>query len=164
MDAHWGHRRRRGWVGDALAEPETDLNREVCLNLLGWHSRCPRHQRFIVCTVAALLLYREAGFFILPPVLRTVAVKRLSKLLNRPVTIHELGLNPFWFSATIRGLLVTDRVRAWNRSPGPTTAGSLPAGNEPPVPPHFPRYFDGLRIRSRRSTSNSAFAVSRRRS
>ncbi len=57
----------------------------------------------------ALLVYGIIGFLILPPIVRSVAVKRLSKELDREVTIQKLRLNPFTLSATVRGLLIKDK-------------------------------------------------------
>lgn len=56
-----------------------------------------------------LLVYAIVGFFILPPVIRAVAVKQLSKQLDREVSIGKVKLNPFVLSATIRNLLIKDK-------------------------------------------------------
>jgi len=56
-----------------------------------------------------LLFYTVFGFFILPPVVRVVAAKQMSKHLDRPVTIQTVRLNPYSLSATIRGLLIKDK-------------------------------------------------------
>ena len=60
-------------------------------------------------TVAVFLLYTVLGFFLLPPIVRVIAAKQLSKQLDRPVTIHKVRLNPYTFGATIRGLLINDK-------------------------------------------------------
>ena len=60
-------------------------------------------------TAAAFVLYTVVGFFLLPPIVRLVAVKQLSKHLGRPVTIQKVRLNPYMLSATIRGLLIKDQ-------------------------------------------------------
>jgi outer membrane protein OmpA-like peptidoglycan-associated protein len=59
--------------------------------------------------VGLLLFYTIAGFFILPPIVRSVAVKQLSKQLGRDVSIQQVKLNPFALSATIRGLLIKEK-------------------------------------------------------
>jgi hypothetical protein len=66
----------------------------------------PRRKQLVLWTAAAFLVYTIAGFFLLPPVVRVVTVKQLSKRLNRPVRIQKLRLNPYRFSATIGGLLI----------------------------------------------------------
>ena len=60
-------------------------------------------------TAAVLLFYTVLGFFLLPPIVRVIAVKQLSKHLDRPVTIQKVRLNPYRLSATIRGLLIKDK-------------------------------------------------------
>ena len=58
---------------------------------------------------SALVCYTVLGFFVLPPIVRVIAVKQLSKHLGRPVTIQKVRLNPYMLSATIRGLLIKDK-------------------------------------------------------
>lgn len=58
---------------------------------------------------AALLFYTVVGFFLLPPIVRVIAEKQLSKHLDRPVTIRKIRLNPYRLSATILGLLIKDK-------------------------------------------------------
>ncbi|HEX4343607.1 MAG TPA: DUF748 domain-containing protein, partial [Verrucomicrobiae bacterium] len=55
------------------------------------------------------LFYTIMGFLILPPIVRSIAVKQLTKQFDREVTIQEVKLNPFAFSVTIRGLLIKDK-------------------------------------------------------
>ena len=60
-------------------------------------------------TAAAFVLYTVSGFFLLPPIVRVIVVKQLARLLDRPVTIQKVRLNPYRLSATIRGLLIQDK-------------------------------------------------------
>ncbi|MGD0615065.1 MAG: DUF748 domain-containing protein, partial [Verrucomicrobiota bacterium] len=70
----------------------------------------PQKRRKTARRIAILLLvYTVVGFFILPPILRAVAVKQLSKQLDREVSIGKVKLNPFVLSATIRNLLIKDK-------------------------------------------------------
>ena len=62
-----------------------------------------------VWVAAGFLCYTVLGFLLLPPIARAVAVKQLSILLDRPVTIQQVRLNPYTLSATIRGLLIKDK-------------------------------------------------------
>ena len=50
-----------------------------------------------------------AGFLILPPIVCSVAVKQISRQLDREVSIEKIKINPFTLSTTIRGLLVKDK-------------------------------------------------------
>ncbi len=69
----------------------------------------PRRKKLLAWLAGLLLFYTLAGFLILPPIVRAIAVKRISKALDRSVTIQKLRLNPFTLSATIRGLLIKDK-------------------------------------------------------
>ncbi|MFZ1074450.1 MAG: DUF748 domain-containing protein [Verrucomicrobiia bacterium] len=69
----------------------------------------PRRRKWALWILWLLLLYTLVGFLILPPIIRVVAVKQLSKQLNREVSIQKVELNPFVLSCTVRGLLIKDK-------------------------------------------------------
>src|ERR1035437_4212680 len=77
-------------------------------------------KKLAVWTTAVLLFYTVLGFFLLPPIVRRVAVKQLSKHLDRPVAIQQIRLNPYSLSVTIRGLLIKDKdgapVVSWDEA------------------------------------------------
>jgi len=56
-----------------------------------------------------LLVFTIFGFFILPPILKSVLVNKLTEALHREVTIEQIKVNPYAISATVRGLRVKDR-------------------------------------------------------
>ncbi|MGB8368369.1 MAG: DUF748 domain-containing protein [Limisphaerales bacterium] len=72
-------------------------------------SLSPRRRKLLFWVVGLLLFYTVAGFLILPPIIRAVAVKQLSQQLDREVSIAKVKLNPFALSTTIRGLLIKDK-------------------------------------------------------
>ena len=72
-------------------------------------SLSPRRRKLLFWVAGLLLFYTATGFLILPPIIRAVAVKQLSKQLDREVSIQKVKLNPFVFSTTIRGLLIKDK-------------------------------------------------------
>jgi hypothetical protein len=74
-----------------------------------WNFLSPRRRKLALWIFWLLFAYAIIGFFILPPVIRAVAVKQLSKQLDREVSIQKVKLNPFAFSAAIRGLLIKDK-------------------------------------------------------
>lgn len=74
-----------------------------------WNLLAPRKRKFALWSAGLLLLYTLLGFMVLPPVIRVVAVKQLSKQLDRDVSIRQVRLNPFALSTTIRGLLIKDK-------------------------------------------------------
>jgi uncharacterized protein DUF748 len=77
--------------------------------------RSPKSKRLAIILVSALLLFAVIGFFVAPPVLKSVLVKELSLKLHRPVEIAAIEINPFALSATVRGFAVKERA-------GPETA------------------------------------------
>jgi hypothetical protein len=74
------------------------------LNLIYSHRR-----RLALWFIYLLLAYAVLGFLILPPIIRSIAVKELSRQLGRDVSIQKIKINPFAFSTTVRGLLIKDR-------------------------------------------------------
>jgi hypothetical protein len=67
-------------------------------------------QRRVVYWIGGLVLfYTLFGFLILPLIVRSIAQKRLSKELDRPVSIEKVRINPYALSAAIRGLKITDK-------------------------------------------------------
>jgi hypothetical protein len=73
------------------------------------NSLSPRRRKLLYWAFGLLLFYTVTGFLILPPIIRAVAVKQLSKQLDREVSIEKVKLNPFAFSTAIRGLLIKDK-------------------------------------------------------
>jgi len=74
-----------------------------------WKSFPSRRRKLIVWAVSLVLFYTLFGFFILPLIVKHVAIKQLSQQLDREVTIRSVRMNPYVLSATIRGLLVKDK-------------------------------------------------------
>ena len=58
------------------------------------------------------------GFFVLPPIVKSVLTKQLSQNLHREVTIQKIKINPYTLSITVRGFPVKDRT-------GPETFASF---------------------------------------
>ena len=73
------------------------------------HLFSPRFRKLVYWTIGLVLFYTIVGFLILPPIIRSVAQKRLSQELGRTVTIEKVKLNPYALSTTIRGLLIKDK-------------------------------------------------------
>jgi len=67
-----------------------------------------RNLKWAKWLVGLFLFYTIVGFLILPPIVRSIAVKQLTKQFNREVTIQKVKLNPYTLSVTIRGLLIKD--------------------------------------------------------
>jgi hypothetical protein len=84
------------------------LLREV-MKATFWNSLSPRRRKFILWIFWLLLFYAVIGFLVLPPIVRAVAVRQLSRQLDREVSIQKVKINPFALSTTVRGLLIKDK-------------------------------------------------------
>ena len=73
-----------------------------------WNSLTPRKRKVVRWSLGLLLAYAVIGFLILPPIIRSVAVKQLSSQLGREVSIDQIKINPFALSTTVRGLRIKD--------------------------------------------------------
>jgi hypothetical protein len=69
----------------------------------------PRRRKITRWVLGLLFFYAILGFFILPPIVRAIAVKQLSRQLDREVSIEKIKINPFVLSTTVRGLLIKDK-------------------------------------------------------
>ena len=76
--------------------------------LEGIRSR-PRLKRLVRGVLVFLVLFSAIGFLILPPVVKSVAMKQLSEKLKREVTIQAVKINPFMLSLTINGFAIRER-------------------------------------------------------
>ncbi len=72
-------------------------------------SLSPSARRRVYWAAGLLFFYTLIGFVILPVIARSIAVKRLTRELNREVTIRSVRMNPYVLSASIRGLLIKDK-------------------------------------------------------
>jgi hypothetical protein len=70
---------------------------------------CSRRRKLALWLIYLLVVYAVLGFLILPPIIRSVMVKELSRELDRDVSIQKIKINPFAFSTTVRGLLIKDK-------------------------------------------------------
>jgi hypothetical protein len=68
-----------------------------------------RRRKLAFWAAGLLLFYTIAGFFILPPIIRSVAAKKMSAQLGRDVSIQQVKLNPFTLSTSIRGLAIKEK-------------------------------------------------------
>ena len=61
----------------------------------------PRARRWLIGAAICFVLFSVTGFFILPPIVKAQAEKRLSAELGRKVTIGQIRMNPYTLSMTI---------------------------------------------------------------
>jgi hypothetical protein len=67
-----------------------------------------RWRRRLLWAGAAFLVYVLAGFFALPPIIKSQLLKRLPALTKRQAAIRQVKFNPLVLSLTIRGLSLTE--------------------------------------------------------
>ncbi len=72
----------------------------------------PRAKKILIGLLIFFVLFTITGFFVLPPVLKSILTKELSQNLHREVTISQIKFNPYTLSVTVRGLLIKDRSSA----------------------------------------------------
>jgi len=65
-------------------------------------------RKVIIWALIVLGLYTLAGFFVLPPILKSVLVKNLSESLGREVSIEKIRTNPFSLSLKVTGVSIRD--------------------------------------------------------
>ena len=66
-------------------------------------------KRIFIWTAIVLAIYTICGFLVLPAVLKSVAITKLTKNLDRQVIIQDIDINPYMLSATIKGLSIKAR-------------------------------------------------------
>jgi len=69
----------------------------------------PRWKKILYGLIIFFVVFTIVGFFVLPPILKSILIKQLSQNLHREVTINQIKINPYALSATVRGLSVKDR-------------------------------------------------------
>jgi len=65
-----------------------------------------RRRRWLFVLLGLFALYSLGGFFVLPPILRAQAEKRLTAELHRPVSIGRVRLNPWTLALTVEKFAV----------------------------------------------------------
>ena len=67
------------------------------------------HRKTLLIWAAAILvLFTLVGFFVVPPIVKSVLTTQLTSALHREVAIREVRFNPFALSATVRGLTIKE--------------------------------------------------------
>ena len=72
-----------------------------------YHTR--RLLRYSVWLVILVAVFALLGFFVLPPVAKSVAISQASKALHRPVAIEDIRVNPFAMTLDVDGLSIKER-------------------------------------------------------
>lgn len=69
----------------------------------------PRLKKILIGVAIFFVVFTLVGFFVIPPVLKSILIKKLSENLHREVAITQIKVNPYALSLTVRGFQVKDR-------------------------------------------------------
>ena len=103
-----------------------------------------RFKKPLIGLVLLFVVYTLLGFFALPPILKSILIKKLSENLQREVTIEKIKVNPYILSLTAQGFKVKERGSSetfaacdeiFSESPEPIgpEAGINPEGDPDPA-------------------------------
>lgn len=68
-----------------------------------------RFKKVILWFLIALALFTITGFFIAPPVMKSILINKLSAALDRPVTIGKININPYTLGVRVQGINIKER-------------------------------------------------------
>ena len=69
-----------------------------------------RLRKFLIWSASLFAVFIVFAFFGLPPLIKSLLIKRLSATLHREVSIQKVNINPFTLSVTVRGFIAKDRA------------------------------------------------------
>ncbi|WP_394701251.1 DUF748 domain-containing protein [uncultured Propionivibrio sp.] len=81
------------------------MNRNRLTALFG-HYRAVRYAAY---ATLAIVLFAILGFFVLPPIVKSVMIDQASKALHRTVAVERVHINPFAMTLDVDGLSIKER-------------------------------------------------------
>jgi len=69
-----------------------------------------RLRKFLIWSASLFAVFIVFAFFGLPPLVKSILIKRLSAAIHREVSIQKVNINPFTLSVTVRGFIAKDRA------------------------------------------------------
>jgi uncharacterized protein involved in outer membrane biogenesis len=69
-----------------------------------------RFKKILLGCAAFMIVFTLVGFFAVPPLLKSILIKQLSKDLHRDVSINKIQLNPYTLSIKIEGFQIKERT------------------------------------------------------
>jgi uncharacterized protein involved in outer membrane biogenesis len=69
-----------------------------------------RFKKILLECAAFMIVFTLVGFFAVPPLLKSILIKQLSKDLHRDVSINKIRLNPYTLSIKIEGFQIKERT------------------------------------------------------
>ena len=72
-------------------------------------AKSPKAKKYTLRTLLAFVLVGVLGFFVLPPLVKSVLLDQLSQTLHRPVSVDRVHINPYALSLTLEGVSIGER-------------------------------------------------------
>jgi len=69
-------------------------------------------KKIIIVLAVLIVVVGITGFFILPPIAKSLLIEKLSEALHREVTLEKISINPYTLSVTLKGFTVKDPVES----------------------------------------------------
>ncbi len=69
----------------------------------------PKTKRYGLRVLLAIILFTVLGFFVLPPVVKSVVLDQLSQALHRPVAVTNVSINPYAMTVKLEGVAIRER-------------------------------------------------------
>ncbi len=79
------------------------------MDLLQIYNEFSRKQKIILFTGLFFIFYTIFGFFILPKIIQTVSVDKLTQFFGRKVTIQKVKFNPYSLFLTVEGMNIKQK-------------------------------------------------------
>ncbi len=71
-------------------------------------------KKIFISIIAIFAFIGIIGFFLLPAIIKPIAVEKLAALMHRQVTIEKISINPYALSVTIRGFKISNPAPSTN--------------------------------------------------
>lgn len=69
-------------------------------------------KKAVLWVIGLFIVFSAAGFFVVPPIARSVLLKQVSAALHRDVSVKAVRVNPYTLSVTVQGFVVKERTGA----------------------------------------------------
>ena len=68
-----------------------------------------RLKKLLIIFVIFFACFTLVGFFVLPPILKSILTQKLSESLHREVMINQIKINPYMLSITVKDLVIKEK-------------------------------------------------------
>ena len=72
-------------------------------------AKSPKTKKYTLRILLTFVLVGVLGFFVLPPLVKSVLLDQLSQTLHRPVAVDRVRINPYALSLTLEGVSIGER-------------------------------------------------------